>query len=383
MLFRYREFNIFKSKFKKKISNLKKNTYKVISNTNKKLLFFGGASFNLKKEMTSIWKDIPKSNFIVPKILISKNNNKTKLTYIKKINKNTTKQSILKEFAYYIDIINNKQSKVEKNISPDIKLILEKPNYKQYISNINKIIDDIKHSSLEKVVISRLSKYLLTKKISISNLMNHLNKNYPNCFNYIISFDQNKYFIGSTPEKIIKLNKRSFKIDAIAGSSNNKKNIKNNKEIEEHNFVTKYIKKKMQSISLKLTIPTKPKILNLNYIYHLYTEISGKTKNTQHVLDLLVKLYPTPALLGEPYKNAMKKINKYEIFNRGWYGGCIGLYDEKGNGEFYVPIRSGLIKNKNVYLYSGSGIVLKSKAKKEWEETELKLKHLLSYFNKN
>ena len=109
--------------------------------------------------MTSIWKDIPKSNFIVPKILISKNNNKTKLTYIKKINKNTTKQSILKEFAYYIDIINNKQNKVEKNISPDIKLILEKPNYKQYIHNINKIIDDIKHSSLEKVVISRLSKY--------------------------------------------------------------------------------------------------------------------------------------------------------------------------------------------------------------------------------
>ena len=74
-------------------------------------MFFGGASFNLEKEMTSIWKDVPKSNFIVPKILISKNNNKTKLTYIKKINKNTTKQSILKEFSYYVNIINNKQIK--------------------------------------------------------------------------------------------------------------------------------------------------------------------------------------------------------------------------------------------------------------------------------
>ena len=111
--------------------------------------------------------------------------------------------------------------------------------------------------------------------------------------------------------------------------------------------------------------------------------MSGKTKNAQHVLDLLIKLYPTPALLGKPYKDALEKVDKYETFNRGWYGGCIGLYDEKGNGEFYVPIRSGLIKNKNIYLYTGSGIVLKSKAEKEWKETELKLQHLLSYFNKN
>ena len=73
-----------KANSKKEVNNLKNNTYKIISNTNNKLLFFGGASFNLEKEMTSIWKDVPKSNFIVPKILISKNNNKTKLTYIKK-----------------------------------------------------------------------------------------------------------------------------------------------------------------------------------------------------------------------------------------------------------------------------------------------------------
>jgi len=372
-----------KANSKKELNNLKNNTYKIISNTNNKLLFFGGASFNLEKEMTSIWKDVPKSNFIVPKILISKNNNKTKLTYIKKINKNTTKQSILKEFAYYVNIINNKKIKAEKYVIPDIKPILEKPTYQQYINNINKIINDIKYSSLEKVVISRISQYSLTKKISISNLMSYLNKNHPNCFNYIISFDKNKYFIGSTPEKIIQLNNLSFNIDAIAGSSSNEKDIQNNKEIEEHNFVTKYIKKKMESISSKLIIPTKPKILNLNYIYHLYTEVSGKTKNAQHVLDLLIKLYPTPALLGKPYKDALEKVDKYETFNRGWYGGCIGLYDEKGNGEFYVPIRSGLIKNKNIYLYTGSGIVLKSRAEKEWKETELKLQHLLSYFNKN
>ena len=251
--------------------------------------------------MTSIWKNISKSNFILPKVLISKNNKKIKLTYIKNINKNTTKSSILKEFSSYMNLIENKQNKIEKNVIPKIKLISEKPNYKKYINNINEIITDIKHKSLKKVVISRVSEYSLNKKISISSLINYLNKNHPNCFNYIISFNKNEYFIGSTPEKIIHLDNQLFKIDAIAGSSKNKNNIQNKKELEEHNFVTKYIKKQMEPISSNLSIPKNPEVLNLNYIYHLYTKISGKVKHKSHILDLLIKLYPTPALLGEPY----------------------------------------------------------------------------------
>ena len=89
-------------------------------------------------------------------------------------------------------------------------------------------------------------------------------------------------------------------------------------------------------------------------------------------------LGPAEPTLRPPYKYQI--INKYEKINRGWYGGSIGLYDNNGNGEFYVPIRSALIKNKNIILFSGSGIISKSDAKKEWEETTLKLSHILSFF---
>ena len=69
------------------------------------------------------------------------------------------------------------------------------------------------------------------------------------------------------------------------------------------------------------------------------------------------------------------------ILDRGWYAGAIGMYDENGDGKFYVPIRSGIIKNKNLLLFTGSGIVSKSNPEKEWDETTLKLEHILSYFN--
>ena len=71
-------------------------------------------------------------------------------------------------------------------------------------------------------------------------------------------------------------------------------------------------------------------------------------------------------------------INDIESFNRGWYAGAIGTYNKNGDGDFYVPIRSALIKKNKIFLYSGGGIVKDSNREKEWEETEVKLEHLKS-----
>ena len=125
----------------------------------------------------------------------------------------------------------------------------------------------------------------------------------------------------------------------------------------------------------KITIG-KTKILNLNYVRHLQTHIKGKTSFKIHILELLNKIYPTPALSGFPNKKALKIIDDIENFNRGWYAGALGTYDTNGDGTFYVPIRSALIRKNKIYLYTGGGIVEKSNAEKEWQETVTKLRHL-------
>ena len=79
-------------------------------------------------------------------------------------------------------------------------------------------------------------------------------------------------------------------------------------------------------------------------------------------------------------EKAIEIINNFEKFDRGWYGGCIGTFDTKGNGEFFVPIRSFLLISKKIYIFTGSGIVSKSDPDKEWEETKIKSEHILNYF---
>ena len=366
---------------KKELVDLKNNKYIIVNNNEKDILsFFGGAAFNMNAKSFTPWKNIPKGEFFIPKFLIYKKTAKTSLTYTRLINKNILKTSVLRDYKRHHLLLNNKIGNCVKNDTIQIKLKSQSPQHKTYLKNIENIVNNISDKSLTKVVISRLVKYALTRKLSIINLISYLNKKYPNCLNFFICFNKNNIFIGSTPEKLIQINNTSFSIDAIAGSCPNKRNLYNTKEINEHNYVIKHIKHKMKKISAHITIPKKPSILKLHYIHHLYTFISGNLKKKTHILEILTKLYPTPALLGNPSDNAMQNIDLYEKTDRGWYGGCIGIYNENGDGQFYVPIRSGLIKNNNFLLFTGSGIISGSNPQKEWEETTLKLEHILSYF---
>ncbi len=366
------------------IKFLKNNNYTILTNNNKILNFFGGLSFDLDNKSYYPWNKIPKGKFIIPKILIKQISNKTIFTYLKIITQKTRKSYILNDFQKEYHLIKNIKSISNRNNNNQINLEYQKPNKNDYLLNIQNIINKINNKDLSKVVISRLIKYSLKDKLNKEHLIKYLNKKHPNCFNFFINFNKNKSFIGSSPERLIKLsNNATLSIDALAGSSKNTTDLKKIKEIDEHNYVIKHIKDIASPFCKEIFIPKKPKILNLIYIYHLISSISGKLKNETHIIDLIRKLYPTPALLGYKSKKALQIINNIEKTDRGWYGGCIGTFDTKGNGEFFVPIRSCLLNKKKLFIFTGSGIISKSNAIKEWEETKMKSKHILNYFKIN
>ena len=358
---------------------LKNNDYSILTNNDKVLNFFGGLSFDLDNKNYYPWNKIPKGKFIIPKVLIKQISGKTILTYFKKVNQKTRKNYIIHDFnKEFCSIKNIKSFKKNKT---QINLEYQKPNKNDYLSNIQNIIKKINNKDLSKVVISRLSKYSLKKGLDKGHLVEYLNKKHSNCFNFFINFNKDKSFIGSSPEKLIKLsNNTTLSIDALAGSSKKINDLKETKEIDEHNYVIKHIKDIMSPICKKIYIPKKPETLNLKYIHHLITSITGELKNKTHIIDLIKKLYPTPALLGYKSKKALQIINDIEKTDRGWYGGCIGTFDTKGNGDFFVPIRSCLLNQRELFIFTGSGIVSKSNAEKEWEETQIKSKHILDYF---
>ena len=80
-------------------------------------------------------------------------------------------------------------------------------------------------------------------------------------------------------------------------------------------------------------------------------------------------------------KNNKELINEYENHDRGWYSGPFGWIDQYGDGDFSVSLRSAIVMNKTIQIYSGGGIVKESIPENEWQETELKFKSILSVMN--
>jgi isochorismate synthase EntC len=127
-----------------------------------------------------------------------------------------------------------------------------------------------------------------------------------------------------------------------------------------------------------LTLPCLPGVRSLKHILHLCTPIQARLHTDIHVLGLLERLHPTPAVGGVPTGAALDWIGKHEPFDRGWYSGAVGWFDAAGDGDFNVALRSGLVQANRAWLYAGAGVVRESAAAAEYAETTLKLAAVLT-----
>jgi len=339
---------------------------------------FGGIAFDTDENLKEPWNDVPIGKFFLPRFLISIKSNIIYISYFIFVNKKTNFKKIDSDYNDFLSQINKNKT------SSTIKLDFEKniPTKEEYNHSFNSIMNQINENKIEKIVLSRIKKYSATGNISII-------KNYNQCTNFYIDLNNNKSFFGSTPELLIELNNKEFKSEAIAGTYNKELKsedaiqtfLNNPKEVSEHQYVVEYIHNILAKYSDNLYFNNKPDILELKHLYHLHTPINGTLNSNIHILELLKKLHPTPAVLGTPKKDAMDLSRNIERYNRGWYSGCIGWFDLKGNGRFDVAIRSALKTQNSLYCFAGGGIIKDSNIDDEWNEAELKFQHLLSLLN--
>ena len=349
--------------------NFSHRSYGCKKNTSPKL--FGGVAFNINEKTKGVWEKIPNILFYLPKLLITKNENEYYISFNSIINKHTNADEINEQYLKYTQIIKN-YTIIENDISFQKNI----PNKIEYNNIFNSYIENIKLKNIDKAILSRVKIYKSKNKIN-------LKENLPYSTNFNFKLNKDNYFFGSTPELLIECENKKYNTLALAGTliNNHQFNgslLEDKKELKEHKYVAENIVNTLSPFSSSIAYESKPKILELKNLCHLSTPITGSLKQNIHILDLLFKLYPTPAVLGLPKKDALDLILKYEAINRGWYSGCIGWFDLNGNGRFDVSIRSALQNKSTVYFYAGGGILKESIMDKEWQEAESKFLQLLS-----
>ena len=353
------------------------NTYFINGKENNKTFIFGGFNFDLSEPNTDIWNDIPIANFILPRYIFID----SKLIVNIFLDNGIIIEKIKSLFLKYIDDLELILFAHKKNdIKSELLDISNLTSHDLYHKKITNLLDIFKTgtSNLIKVVFSRIKKASFSDNLPLLDIYKKLLNKNDNNMNFLYSISSNINIVGSTPELILSKLNHKIESESIAGSNYRKNNdfTSDEKEVIEQKIVTDYIIDFLNKNSDNIIYDKKPKIKKSSDIEHLYTSFNADLVNDKNILDLLDEIHPTPAIGGYPKDKAFDMIRKYKE-NRGWYGGPIGWIDNNLDGEFYLNIRSGLGVNKDLYLFSGSGITEKSNADNEWDETEEKFKLML------
>ncbi len=347
-----------------------------------KIIYFFSFSENL--EMKYSLFDVPELEAILPKILIIKNKNKCWLRINAHVEGKSSLRTLLEEFWSIRDEILYSKNQRSKNtiMDPFQNYFFDSLELSNHKLNqlINKGIQLVEEGILEKIVLASRFKVKLKYKLDLIQILKKLKNSQPNTCRYVWKRNSEDIVFGASPEKLFSFRRPNLFLEAIAGTVSNDLNpnklLQSSKDIEEHNFVIKYLIECLEVLKIINYKRSPLKVTSFGDISHLKTLFCA---NIDYIcpFELLRILHPSPAVCGYPKKDAMNWINTLESFSRGNYASPIGWVDAEGNSEFRVAIRGARYFDQNLEFTAGSGIVKGSIAKNEIEEIQLKFKSLV------
>lgn len=258
---------------------------------------------------------------------------------------------------------------------------------------VEKGVECITKGKLSKLVLSRGVKFQFPKNIDVTPILQCLYSHNPAGYTYFLKKESGKYVVGASPEMLVSKRGNYVYSNPLAGSrqrgKNQEEDLKFSKELNnsskdliEHNFVVEDIVRKLSHICKTVSFSEKPELLSTEQLWHLSTKIEGELINSNStVFDAALSVHPTPAICGVPQSNAYEKIRELEGSSRGIFTGIIGWCDENGDGDWAIAIRGAEIDKDSIFIRAGAGIVQKSVAQEELEETEIKFRTMLRGLN--
>ena len=241
---------------------------------------------------------------------------------------------------------------------------------------VAKSVNAIETGLFQKVVASR-REIVNLKNFDLEICFKRMLQNYPSAFKYCFFHPKIGFWVGATPEQLVKIKELDFETVALAGTQK-AKDIDSvqwtSKEEVEQQLVTDFILENIEEYSKELMISS-PFTANAGSIFHIKTTISGKLKNKKLVEKIINALHPTSAVCGMPRESAKDFIIQNEGYDREYYSGFLGELNidlatfRTQYSDLFVNLRCMKIKENKAEIFVGCGITKDSHPKAEFEET--------------
>lgn len=213
---------------------------------------------------------------------------------------------------------------------------------------------------------------------STTDLLRKLRRQSPDT--WVFSIDG---LIGATPELLGGAHDKRFYARVLAGSAPPEEAASlwgSHKNQSEHAFAVASV---TETIGHLLDVHSHPTVvLKLPNIVHLSTELTADLDSGVRLAEVIEAMHPTAAICGTPTLTAARLLHEIEGFDRGRYGGPVGWVDAHGGGELALALRCGQMEECDsglrIRLYAGAGIVEGSEPDVEVDETDHKLRPMLT-----
>lgn len=248
-----------------------------------------------------------------------------------------------------------------------------------YIEAVKKIKHYIVDGDVMQVVLSqRMTVPFYTEPLNLYRALRSLN---PSPYMYFMQL-ADFYIVGSSPEILVRLEEGEVTIRPIAGTRPRGRNdaedkryeqdlLHDPKELAEHLMLIDLGRNDIGRVCEPGSVRVTDKMIieHYSHVMHIVSNVVGRLKSGLSAMDVLRACFPAGTLSGAPKIRAMEIIDELEPVKRGVYGGAVGYIGWSGNMDTAIAIRTAVIRNKQLTIQAGAGIVHDSVPEMEWQET--------------
>ena len=340
---------------------------------------FGAFSFSY----TSCYE----SRLVVPEIIFGKDGDKSWITL-------TSSTLPATELSYEFAMHRAQQLLAEASFAGaahgSISLLPGQLTAGAYLEAVSEALEVLEGEQISKLVLSRDVIARSSGGIDLADVLQELIKGYDNCWTYAVDG-----LVGATPEMLVRVTNGKAEARVLAGTLDratapvgdtnypHRELFEDPKQRVEHQLAIDSLTLALDPISHGMSAPEQPFILELPNVWHLASDVSaqlrpGSNGRFPSALDIAEAFHPTAAVCGTPTKEAGVALRELEGLDRGPYAGPVGWIDSRGDGEFGIALRGGVLEDESTMrLYAGCGIVTGSDPESELAESWAKMRPML------
>jgi anthranilate synthase component 1 len=248
-----------------------------------------------------------------------------------------------------------------------------------YLAAVEKAKDYIRAGDIFQVVPSQ--RWRLPFRLPPFALYRSLRRTNPSPFMFFFNFGGYQ-IVGASPEILVRLRGGEVTVRPIAGTRKRGADMAEDRALEsdlladpkeraEHLMLLDLGRNDVGRVAQVGTVrPTEQFIIErYSHVMHIVSNVVGQLADGQDALSALLAGLPAGTVSGAPKVRAMEIIDELEPEKRGVYGGGVGYFSANGEMDFCIALRTGVLKEGQLYIQAGGGVVYDSDPEAEYQET--------------